>query len=559
MRDHDLIKRSHTQGILNPDKRANDEWEASIYVFEGKPGGDRNCATGTSMNMVLRPGEAITWRWGHADPVKYHGDNKPRYPDTICNGLWEYRPDFSRDLWKKGAASIEGVQAKRRRTDRRGGKDGSGRLDHSQPVRPRGRPARSGGQRGEVLAVVGREVLAGRRAGPGQVLPARRAGALRIPAALRAGRRRSAQAPGHRERPPDGAAGAAGDVGRRQQVRLHGPVAGRTAGADHARLGRALRLPAARSSCQRPSSRRTEARAEGTDLVFRWPARQRSGRRPDRRLPLRTLGSAGHEVAAVARTSTSSSRRRPTAASLSTRCRMAGSWRWTEKYYWRVRARNEKGVWGPWSPTWSFTPRGPASPTDVTLAVDRDPGTGVLRWRPNPAGRKPAKYRIYGSDEKGFSISDEPYQAVVGVSKVVSPNRPANFMAEVSATDVAVIGARDRPSQREPSLLPRRRGGREGEPERSFRFRGGAAADALFASGDCRQGGIGLPLFRSPPFARSATCETRVVGGKETMNYWDIDNPALRPASTAPPGSRSTRAPECSRAFRTVPARWSSS
>ena len=42
VRDHDLIKRSHTQGILNPDKRANDEWEASIFVFEGKPEGDRN-------------------------------------------------------------------------------------------------------------------------------------------------------------------------------------------------------------------------------------------------------------------------------------------------------------------------------------------------------------------------------------------------------------------------------------------------------------------------------------------------------------------------------------
>jgi hypothetical protein len=30
VRDHDLIKRSHTQGILNPDKRGNDEWEASM-------------------------------------------------------------------------------------------------------------------------------------------------------------------------------------------------------------------------------------------------------------------------------------------------------------------------------------------------------------------------------------------------------------------------------------------------------------------------------------------------------------------------------------------------
>src|SRR5262249_7935908 len=48
---------------------------------------------------------------GHAEPVRYHGVNRPKYPDLICNGLWEYRPDFSRpDLWKKGAASVEGVR-----------------------------------------------------------------------------------------------------------------------------------------------------------------------------------------------------------------------------------------------------------------------------------------------------------------------------------------------------------------------------------------------------------------------------------------------------------------
>jgi len=63
------------------------------------------------MNMVLRPGEAITWRWGHAEPVKYHGESKPRYADMICNGLWEYRPDFSNNLWKMGAAAVEGIQA----------------------------------------------------------------------------------------------------------------------------------------------------------------------------------------------------------------------------------------------------------------------------------------------------------------------------------------------------------------------------------------------------------------------------------------------------------------
>src|SRR5207244_7574934 len=45
-----------------------------------------------------------------------------------------------------------------------------------------------------------------------------------------------------------------------------------------------------------------------------------------------------------------------------------------QTYYWRVRARNEQGVWGPWSQTWSFTPGGPAVPLEVRL------DQGVLRW-----------------------------------------------------------------------------------------------------------------------------------------------------------------------------------
>src|SRR5207245_390254 len=111
------------------------------------------------------------------------------------------------------------------------------------------------------------------------------------------------------------------------------------------------------------------------------------------------------------------------------------------KYFWRVKAKDENGVWGPWSPIWSFTPRGPASPTGVTLAVDHERGTAVLRWQPDPAGRKPAKYRIYGSDEKGFTISDEPFKVIVGASKEVPSTQPANFVTEVTGTELAVIGA----------------------------------------------------------------------------------------------------------------------
>ena len=40
------------------------------------------------------------------------------------------------------------------------------------------------------------------------------------------------------------------------------------------------------------------------------------------------------------------------------------------RYFWRVRAQDNKGVWGNWSDTWSFVPRGPAPPIDLTLEFD---------------------------------------------------------------------------------------------------------------------------------------------------------------------------------------------
>ena len=67
-----------------------------------------------------------------------------------------------------------------------------------------------------------------------------------------------------------------------------------------------------------------------------------------------------------------------------------------KQYYWHVRAKNEKGVWGPWSKTWSFTPRGPAYPLDVTLDFDRDKGRGdpqVEGQSARPAAREVPRLR----------------------------------------------------------------------------------------------------------------------------------------------------------------------
>ena len=111
VRDHDLIKRTHTQGILRPQGRAGDEWESSIYVYEGDVAGDRNADRTPAMNMSLRPGEALVWRWGHTKPVKFFGSPKHKFSERVCNGFWEYHPDFSKPTWRKGADSAVGIVA----------------------------------------------------------------------------------------------------------------------------------------------------------------------------------------------------------------------------------------------------------------------------------------------------------------------------------------------------------------------------------------------------------------------------------------------------------------
>src|SRR5262249_17538808 len=124
----------------------------------------------------------------------------------------------------------------------------------------------------------------------------------------------------------------------------------------------------------------------------------RRGQGRHRRLPFRALGSAGHGLAAVAellQADLEDGRSRQVAVHVAAR-RAAGG---CPEILLARSGEECAGRVGTVEPDVSFTPRGAAPPTDVTLVVDRDRGTGVLRWKPNPAGRKPVKYRIYGSDE----------------------------------------------------------------------------------------------------------------------------------------------------------------
>jgi hypothetical protein len=199
-----------------------------------------------------------------------------------------------------------------------------------------------------------------------------------------------------------------------------------------------------------------------------------------------------------------------------------------QEYHWHVRARNEKGVWGPWSKTLSFIAGGPAPPVELTLEpakpADLGDGTLVLRWKPNSAGRKSVKYRVYGSNEKGFSVSDEAYKMNVGQSKDLPARAPANFVAETSKTELVVLGAGvDLPNANKAFyrvVAIDDKGKRSGPSDYA------AAARPFIYTKPATTAKVGTEFTYQVAAVRSlGDLRLRVVDGKEVASFWDIEKP----------------------------------
>lgn len=102
-----------------------------------------------------------------------------------------------------------------------------------------------------------------------------------------------------------------------------------------------------------------------------------------------------------------------------------------QTYYWRVRCRNKWGIWSDWGPTQTFQWEGPRVPLKVRAEKSGD--GMVLRWEANPKGIPPVAYEVYGSDEKGFSISKAPYDSYTRGTV------PANFLGRTTDTKFPVV------------------------------------------------------------------------------------------------------------------------
>jgi hypothetical protein len=514
VRDHDLIKRSHTQGILNPDSRRSDEWEASLYVFEGQPAGDRNSETRTTMNMTLRPGEAITWGWGHRGTLKVHGEAKQKYPETICNGLWEYRPDFSKEHWKKGA-SVEGVRANAGELSAEEGKTGSIVWTVRSPyVFVGGRLEPEGNGPRFSLSWDGK---AWQDAGPdldgffAPNAPARYEYRLRCELPPGARLRKLAIVNDLQMAPM---ALPSMSVGENKFVYTDDSKGPRKVRITHEWVERSTSRPPA--AVAQPAFPPDGGEAEGGDFAFTWaPAQDPDGdkvvdyhfelsERQDMRWPL-----SMNFYRLVSKT--------PDRGKPQYTLPHTGLLAPDRKYHWRVKAKDEKGVWGPWSPTWSFTARAAAPPVDLTLAVDPERGSAVLRWKPGPIGKKPVKYRVYGSDEKGFTASDAPYPVYVGVSKDVTSPFPANFVTEATGTEVEL---RDALRAYYRVVAVDDQGKRSGPSDFAESPRPVLYSKPVGAAKVGAEYRYALAAVRSIGDLRS-----RVVNGRETASFWDIEKP----------------------------------
>ncbi len=517
---------------MRPQGRAGDEWESSIYVFEGTVTGDRDSDRTSSMNMTLRPGEALVWRWGHTDPVKFFGSAQHMFVDRICNGLWEYRPDFTQQSWRQGADSARGVVSGAAGLEAEDGEQGVVEWTIRSPYVIVGGKLEIAGEDttfeiswdGQTWESTGSDL--------DEFFPP--VGTARYTYHLRchlsgAARLRSLAIVNDVQMAPLSLPEMG--IGENSFTYTDASPGDRRVRITHEWVERSASAPPVAPLA--PIFPRDLGGAEGTNIVFQWqPAIDPDGN---------TIDDYHFELSSRVDMKWPLSM---SFAKLISRTADAGSARYSLKapgeltpdceYSWHVRAKDSQGVWGPWSKTWSFTPRGPAPPLAVSLQYEPEKAVGILRWAPNPLGRKPAGYRVYANDEKGFSVSDTPYEVVAGIYDVhqrestePATKFPANYLTQTIATELTVVGGDAQLSGANKAfyrVVAVDEAGNHSGPSDYV-----AAPRPVIYSKPVELARKGVPYRYDVRAIRSlGDLRTRVVDGREVMNYWDVEKPRFK-------------------------------
>ena len=499
VRDHDLMKRTHTYSIGRSDSPETDEFSASLYGYEGERKGEHGGHTKHTMAYTLRPGESIEWRWDHIGKQYTAGTEPPEGKrgkdregellahwgkqayDNMRNGKMRYAPDLSKLLYRKGVASESNIASV--------SDDGVHPALHPNQA---GEPAQVTWKIASAYVIVGGKLRASfHRPSTDDVLQinlsrdgkewetiwtADKMGDFEVEVVFD-------DKLSHRNAPQYAyflqismkANEQNADVGI-ESIEFETDVQMSLLGLPELELGRnhvkyvdetkgqrqvrithswiertAWRSPEA----PRPTIPQNESAVEGTQVTFRWdaPISPDSSQIDDFHFQLSNRSDMRWPFS-------------PNFDKLISNTPSRSKTEWTvpyvgllnpdTDYYWRVRAKDANGVWGPWSEVFSFRCAAPGVPLNVKGTADSTLGTVVLSWDANSKGRPPVAFKIYGSDEKGFTVSDTEYIVVMGhgfcanmdeynakADEIPSRNRvkmPANFMTKTKERSLPVVG-----------------------------------------------------------------------------------------------------------------------
>jgi len=454
--DHDLMKRTHAYGILRPDNPKTNAWTAGIFCNEKIPDCDRDRFTKHVMQMTLRPGESLDYRWDHVGK-QYTGDDGsvawlPKLYSKLCNGKLRYRPDLASPVAERGAVEKENVAF-----------DTAAAAIRSESGE---RPAIITWRFGCPYMMVGGRAAAVVQLGKGasaEWLCTTDQGTWKVSSKDKLGKHEFAAVfdkflsrflwPTHEASLTlilNGEVSATGisfeyDF---QAARLSLPEveAGKNTiqYADENANGRKVRIThrwMERRAWHQPRAPKAlfpkdGQVTQGSGFTFRWsvPRDPDGGQIVDYHFELSEHKDLRWPLS-------------PNFEKLISKTAFKGKAEWTPPrkgllnggatYYWHVRALDEAGVWSPWSKTYRFTVKAPGVPLDVKLVPGKDEHELMLTWQPNPEGEEPTAYKVYGSDEKGFTISDTEHAVYVGKGVVRSKSQYAEIEGEVNGTGMA--------------------------------------------------------------------------------------------------------------------------
>ena len=189
---------------------------------------------------------------------------------------------------------------------------------------------------------------------------------------------------------------------------------------------------------------------------------------------------------------------------------------------------NDKGVWGPWSKTWSFTARGPAYPLDVTLDYDPSRGRGDPQLESQSGG--PAAGQVPGLRQRRKGFHDrrpaipEHRGRHQGGDGGLEPVVPGELHRRDLGHGTGGAGPRSRSARSQQDLLPRGGGGRPGQAERAVRLRDGPRPIIYSKPRGGSQGRAPSTATRSVPTGPWGPQRAH-EGRRQVSGYFDLEKP----------------------------------